>query len=150
MSEARISGPPQSSSMAISGGGAPHPLWDWGQSLFQWPACLQARHGLGEGSGVLPGTLGPSGQLACICSIPPCWSYLQMDSWTFLAPLGCPEVTRHGRQQWLSVVHEPWPVFSPAFPLELGLNYWILQGPLPGVEAWKSVGQILTFEVSTY
>ena len=46
-----------------------------------------------------------------------------MDSWTFLAPLGCPEVTKPGQQQWLSVVHEPWPVFSPAFPLELGLNY---------------------------
>ena len=34
-----------------------------------------------------------------------------MDNQTFLAPLGCSEVTRHDCQQQLLILHEPWPVF---------------------------------------
>ena len=44
---ARIPGPPQASIMAISGVGAPLPLWDWGQSHFRWPVLLQTRDGPG-------------------------------------------------------------------------------------------------------
>ena len=43
----RIPGLPQSSSMAISGAGAPLPLGDWGHSHFQWPVCLQTVLGPG-------------------------------------------------------------------------------------------------------
>ena len=44
----------------------PLPLWDWGQSLFQWPVRLQTGHGPGGSSD----TLGSSSQLTCIWSKP--------------------------------------------------------------------------------
>lgn len=37
----RIPRQPQLSNMAISGAGVPLPLWDWEQSHFRWPLCLQ-------------------------------------------------------------------------------------------------------------
>lgn len=67
-------------------------LADWGMRaiLLQWLIiCLQAWPSLGSSSG----NLRPSGLLTCISNIPSYWAYPHRDSWMFLAPSGCPEIT---------------------------------------------------------
>ena len=54
----------------------------------------------------------------------------QKESWTFLAFLGCLEVEKQGGQQWLSVLYEPWPVFSQVglfLPPQLDLHCSVAQ-----------------------
>ena len=88
-----IPGPPQTSSMAISGVGALLP--------FRKERSLSSSDlfvcSLGMAQGDLSGHLRPSDQLNCNCSISPIGvTFGQIDSWTLLVPLGCPEVTSHG------------------------------------------------------
>ena len=73
-----------------------------------------------------------------------------MDSQTFLAPLGCSEVTRHDSQQQLSILHEPWPVFlHVGFYPSLSLIL-IIKNPKVTLraEGWAFVGQTVTFGAS--
>ena len=84
----RIPRPPQSSSMAISGAAAPSPT-----GLRAVPLPMNSLFASWAWSGGSFWQCRPSGQLTSVCNVAPCWSYLQMDSWTFLDPLGWPEDT---------------------------------------------------------
>ena len=63
--------------------GVPLSLWDspFSNDLFVYRLVMSL--------GALSGNLGPSGQLTCICSILPCWPYLQTErKLDFLGLLG--------------------------------------------------------------
>ena len=75
------------------------------------------------GGEVLSGSLGHSGQVTCIYSISSCWSYFQLNSWTFLDPLRSQTMTDSNSYQFCTSPSLSFSHVGVSLPPELGLDY---------------------------